>query len=318
VGGATTDVYTAGPAGVHRSVSANLGLSFSVGNVCQAAGWERIARWLTVPIADEELRNAIRNKMIRPTTVPATASDLQIEQAVVREALRLALDHHVATRPDLRGLRPAEPATARLGRSAPAPRIDWRRIGLVVGSGGPLAHAPQPVQAGLMLIDGLRPRGITSLAMDEQFLFPHLGVLATVDREAARQVLFADSLVPLGVVAAPLTDRGGRDGTELFSYVLRPRDRDGGVRRGEVRRGELVALPLATGERAQLELRPSGPRDLGAGTGVEVQALVLGGPVGVLLDGRDPDLGWPRPRLSWREDLKRWQAAVGVEREVDA
>ena len=40
--------------------------------------------------------------MIRPTTIPQTLEDLQIEQAVCREALRLAFEHHKSL---ARGLR---------------------------------------------------------------------------------------------------------------------------------------------------------------------------------------------------------------------
>ena len=42
-------------------------------------------------IDEGELRNRIKNKMIRPTTIPHLLEDLKIEQAIAREALRLAM-----------------------------------------------------------------------------------------------------------------------------------------------------------------------------------------------------------------------------------
>jgi hypothetical protein len=301
---------------VDRTVSANLGLSFSIGNVCAEVGWDHVARWLTESVPRDDLRNAIRNKMIRPTTVPQTETAVQIEQAVAREALRLALAHHVSSCGRLRGVRPEGTAAARLGRVEESETLDWRRVGLVLGSGGPLAHAPRPEQAGAVLVDGLRPRGVTSLAVDAGFLLPHLGALARRDPEAARQVLFNDCLLPLGVVVAPLASVARAEGEDLLGYVLRPRTAGRESLRGTLRAGDLVRLELGPGESGRLDLHPVGRVDVGAGRGVPLQALVVGGATGVLLDGRAPDLGWPRPALDWRRDLVAWYERLGVRAEV--
>jgi len=92
--GATTDIFSVFGDQFNRTVSANLGMSYSVSNVMTEAGVENIRRWLPTPIADHEVRNRLRNKMIRPTTIPQSREDLLLEQAVAREALRLALAHH--------------------------------------------------------------------------------------------------------------------------------------------------------------------------------------------------------------------------------
>jgi uncharacterized protein (TIGR01319 family) len=99
IGGATTDVFSVfmDPSGeriYNRTVSANLGMSYSICNVLKEAGIENIARWLPFAIEPSEVRNRLRNKMIRPTTIPHTYEDLLIEHAVSREALRLAFEHH--------------------------------------------------------------------------------------------------------------------------------------------------------------------------------------------------------------------------------
>ena len=49
-----------------------------------------ILRWVPFDMDERELRNRIKNKMIRPTTIPQTLEELVFEQAVAREALRLA------------------------------------------------------------------------------------------------------------------------------------------------------------------------------------------------------------------------------------
>jgi uncharacterized protein (TIGR01319 family) len=96
IGGATTDVFSVfrgeldGETVFNRTVSANLGMSYSISNVMAEAGIANILRWVPFPVDEVELRNRIKNKMIRPTTIPQTLDDLIIEQALCREALRLS------------------------------------------------------------------------------------------------------------------------------------------------------------------------------------------------------------------------------------
>jgi uncharacterized protein (TIGR01319 family) len=79
IGGATTDVFSVFEETFNRTVSANLGLSYSISNVLAEAGEDNIARWLPEPLPEGELRNRLRNKMIRPTTIPQTRPDLLLE-----------------------------------------------------------------------------------------------------------------------------------------------------------------------------------------------------------------------------------------------
>src|SRR5919202_3709367 len=104
IGGATTDVFSVFSGIYNRTVSANLGMSYSICNVLTEAGLANIQSWIPFSIPDAELRNRLRNKMIRPTTIPYTLEDLLIEQAVSREALRLALDHHKSLARGLTGV----------------------------------------------------------------------------------------------------------------------------------------------------------------------------------------------------------------------
>ena len=49
---------------------------------------------MTFDIDEEDLRNRIKNKMIRPTTIPQSMEELIFEQAIAKEALRLAFIQH--------------------------------------------------------------------------------------------------------------------------------------------------------------------------------------------------------------------------------
>ncbi|HZS12521.1 MAG TPA: glutamate mutase L, partial [Nitrospirales bacterium] len=103
IGGATTDVFSVFDGVFNRTVSANLGMSYSISNVLAEAGLANILRWVPFSLDEQVLRNRIKNKMIRPTTIPQTLDELQIEQAIAREALRLALEHHKTLATGLKG-----------------------------------------------------------------------------------------------------------------------------------------------------------------------------------------------------------------------
>ena len=67
-------------------------MSYSVSNVLAEAGLDQIMRWVPFDIEEADLRDRIKNKMIRPTTIPQLMQELQVEQAIAREALRLAFE----------------------------------------------------------------------------------------------------------------------------------------------------------------------------------------------------------------------------------
>src|SRR4029453_14569788 len=104
IGGATTDVFSVFDGVFNRTVSANLGMSYSISNVCAEATFPRIMRWVHLEMDERELRNRVKNKMIRPTTIPQTLEALVFEQAVAREALRLAYIQHKEFATTLKGV----------------------------------------------------------------------------------------------------------------------------------------------------------------------------------------------------------------------
>ena len=69
-------------------------MSYSISNVLAEAGMGNILRWLPFDINLADLQNRIKNKMIRPTTIPQLLEELIIEHAIAREALRLAFEQH--------------------------------------------------------------------------------------------------------------------------------------------------------------------------------------------------------------------------------
>jgi uncharacterized protein (TIGR01319 family) len=321
IGGATTDVFSdfaivasdntrpaSGAAdearAFNRTVSANLGMSYSVSNVLAEAGLPSILRWLPFDIDEGTLRDRIKNKMIRPTTIPCLMEDLKIEQALAREALRLAFVQHRALAVGLKGVQRSRTIAESLDdRSTSDSIIRMRDLDLLIGSGGVLSHAPRRSQAMMMLLDAFEPEGVTRLAVDSIFMMPHLGVLAEIHPQAAAEVFERDCLVNLGTCVSPLNR--GKDGARCFGYRLTA---DGRMRQGEVRGGEIVLEPLGPGQMADLVLEPARDIDLGAGRGHVVKAKVAGGMVGLVFDGRGRPLQVPEKNRC--EVVTRWAKAL--------
>ncbi|MCA8997904.1 MAG: glutamate mutase L [Planctomycetaceae bacterium] len=293
IGGATTDVFSVfdGPDGkpvFNRTVSANLGMSYSISNVCAEAGMANVLRWVKTDMDERELRNRVKNKMIRPTTIPQTLEALEFEQAVAREALRLAYQQHKEFATTLKGVQQQRTVGDTFSQQTSGQSIvDNMKLNLLVASGGVLSHAPKMEQTAMMLIDAFEPEGITELAKDSIFMMPHLGVLASVHPEAAMQVFERDCLIYLGTCIA--TKGTGKPGRACFRYSFTGANLK---ESGEVQVGELKTLPLGIGETAEVRLEPARGFDLGAGPGQPLSATVRGGTVGILLDGRGRPL-WP-------------------------
>src|SRR5688572_10594517 len=140
IGGATTDVFSVFQGVFNRTVSANLGMSYSVSNVMAEAGIDNILRWVPFDVNEVELRNRIKNKMIRPTTIPQTLEDLAIEQAISREALRLAFEQHKMLATGLKGIQAERTISDIMAQTeSGATLVNLADLGLLVGSGGVLS-----------------------------------------------------------------------------------------------------------------------------------------------------------------------------------
>jgi uncharacterized protein (TIGR01319 family) len=309
IGGATTDVFSVFGGVFNRTVSANLGMSYSVSNVLAEAGLENIQRWVPFPLDPDELRNRIGNKMIRPTTIPQTKEDLQIEQAIAREALRLSFVQHKEFAVELKGVqqeRTISDAFDQEGGSRSL--VKMRELDLLVGSGGVLSHAPRRVQTAWMLVDAFLPEGFTKLAVDSIFMMPQLGVLSSFHKEAATQVFDKDCMVHLGTCVAPIGPLKAPGKPCVTITGMLP---DGRSLNETIAQDELRLFPLALGEEAKLSFEPAKGFDLGAGPGKAVTQTVTGGVVGLVIDTRGRPFNLTASTAGRLEKLGRWDITKG-------
>ncbi|MFW5868058.1 MAG: glutamate mutase L [Armatimonadota bacterium] len=306
IGGATTDVFSVFEQTFNRTVSANLGMSYSISNVLAEAGIEDILRWVAAHPDPRALGNDIRNKMIRPTTIPQQLLGLMVEQAVAREALRLAFEQHKMLASELKGVQRQRDIADAFGAGGAETLVDMMALGLIVGSGGVLSHAPRRSQSAIMLIDSFEPEGITRLAVDSIFMMPQLGVLSTISEQAATEVFYRDCLIPLGTCIAPVGQRP--HGDRCVTVTVR---RGSGREKVDVASGEIRLLALGEDESARVTIEPTRHFDVGEGQGRPVDAEVAGGVVGLVIDARGRPLRLPDDDAGRVAAIRRW------ERELD-
>ncbi len=311
IGGATTDVFSVFSNIFNRTVSANLGMSYSICNVLTEAKVENIKRWLPFAVSEADLRNQLRNKMIRPTTIPQRMQDLQIEQAVSREALRLAFDHHKSLARGLTGVT-TEKNVGNIfdQKGTGATLVDLLKLDMIVGSGGVLSHAPRREQAALMMMDAYQPEGITLLTVDSIFMMPQLGILSTVHPEAATQVFERDCLVYLGSCIAPIGT--AKEGEPCVTVQFKGASH-------AVPFGSIKVLPLGfkngkdgEPEAADITISPARGFDVGEGKGKEIRKTVQGGVTGVIIDARGRPLQMPASDEARIVKLKEWLTAMNI------
>jgi len=309
IGGATTDVFSVFQGVFNRTVSANLGMSYSISNVLVEAGVDNILRWVPFHIEEHDLKNRIRNKMIRPTTIPQTLEELIIEQAIAREALRLAFEHHKTMAVGLKGVQQERTISEAFAQTMTgATLVDMMSLALLIGSGGVLSHAPRRVQSAMMMLDAFQPEGITMLTVDSIFMMPHLGVLSNVHEEAATEVFDRDCLIRLGSAIAP---KGiSKEGKPCMNLtVVLP---DGRKIEREVKFGEFFKISLGVGEKAKVVIEPDKNFDVGAGKGKRLEGEVEGGVVGVIVDCRGRPLLIPEDPEERVERLSSWIESLEV------
>jgi hypothetical protein len=224
----------------------------------------------------------------RPTTLPQTPEELSATQAAARVQLAAMLEEGVQGSLDL-----------------------------VIGAGRTIAAAPHPSQAARVLLDGIRPIGVTQLSVDAAAVLGPLGSLPDDEIREGLSLLGQDLLVPLGTA---IVCRGGEQGRVAMRVTVH---RSGWPTQSpiEVRAGQLMVVPLPRGQEAELTIEPLNGVSLGGPRrSPRIQANATGGAVGLMLDARGVPITLPKRGDDRREVLAGWrdtlmrEAASGSER----
>lgn len=251
------------------------------GTVLASGAAARVARLAGDAGEEAAVADLLQTLRARPSTLPQTPEELSATQTAARVQLAGMLEEGVVGSLDL-----------------------------LVGAGRTIAAAPRPAQAARMLLDGIRPVGVTQLAVDAAALLGSLGSLPDDEIGEGLALLGEDLLVPLGTA---VVCRGGVPGRLAMRVTVH---RSGWPSRSpiEVRSGQVQAVTLPRGQVAEITIELLGGVSLGAprrSPRIEVNAT--GGAVGLMLDARGVPVGLPKRSDDRRTVLAGWRDSMARE-----
>ena len=245
----------------------NMGVGGSASGVLNESSLANIKRWLPVKLSDNAVRNYIYNKSTYPGSLPTEEDHLEIELAIAKQALHLAALDLI---PSL------ENQIGNMGILLPA-------LEPIIGSGRILTQAPKRYQSLSVLLDGLQPTGVTTLALDQNGVLPGLGAIAEINPLMTVQAIESNTFLNLGTIVAPIGI--ARPGTPILRVRLYREDGRSITR--DIKFGSLTILPVDLGEKVSLHLRPLHRFDVGmGGPGKSGKVNAIGGTLGIVIDAR--------------------------------
>jgi hypothetical protein len=287
VGSQSTALAYADNGALVLNIYPDLGVGVSAERTLAAEGVEAFGRWLPGEPAEDAIRDFAGYKSrVAAHTVPVTADDLYAELALARAAVRAALRR------------------ARTGwpRQSAALKLD-----LIIGAGATIGQAPHPGLSAMALLDAIGPIGATTLMLDRQHIAAALGAAGYFNPLAAVQSLEGGALLTLGTAIS--ISHNARAGELVANAKLV--DDAGREAVVDVHAGAIELVALKLGQVGKLTLKPKGRSDVGFGPGRMGTHKVVGGQVGLLLDGRGRPLVTPRDPAERAERLQQWMFVLG-------
>jgi uncharacterized protein (TIGR01319 family) len=266
--GSDTTILAAGFHGEETlRVYPNLGVGGGAAGVLENSSLEEIKRWLPIKLSDNFVRDYIYNKSTYPDSIPTEQDHLEIELAIAKQALRMAALDLIPS----------------LEKQIDSMGILMPGVEPIIGAGRLLTEAPKPYQSLSVLLDGIQPTGVTTLALDQNSLLPGLGALAEINPLMTVQVIESNTFLNLGTIIAPIGL--ARPGTPILR--IRLYREDGRSLTHDIKFGSLTVLPVEMGEKVSLHLRPLHRFDIGmGGPGKSGKVNAVGGALGIIIDAR--------------------------------
>jgi len=216
MGGATTDIFSNILGNINRTVSANIGMSFSISQIMKERTIKNIMKYFPESYGEHLVRNYISNKMLNPTYIPSNQTEKNIENSVAGEGINIAWEQHIDMSYSIHHLGFLQkkvngldvcPFEEVFSRKAGDPKEEFFHlsdIDLIIGAGGVLSENKSKMDLLKIMVEGFLPHGETTLAVDKSFKSPHMGVLAELDPDTATELYRENVLDYIGKVIAPL------------------------------------------------------------------------------------------------------------------
>jgi hypothetical protein len=263
------------------SIRSDLGLGHSARSALELVGTKAISQWLTYKISPDEITNYILNKTLRPASVPATVREMELEFALTREIIRLAL---IEAREGWRDI----------PRGVILPPVDP-----IIGAGAVLTQAADPGVTAMVLLDALQPLGTVRLKSDPYGVIATLGAAAYLTPLATVQVLEAGGLLDLGTAICP--EGSTREGDAMTAHIVYP---DGRTLDKIIPKDSIRLVDLPAGQTARVTLKLA--RGLTLNGKRQVTLEMTGGAAGLIFDTRGRPLTLPTDFAKRAESLKKW------------
>lgn len=261
----------------------HLGMGEGMADVLQGSKIQEISQWLDQPVPEDEVRDYLWQRSLYPNSLASSPLELSIELAAARQILRLVMRELT--------LRDACPST---------------RFEPILMSGSVLTRTATPAQSLLAILDGIQPQGISPVILDKHGVAATLGTLAEITPLLSVQVLESSAFTNLATVVN-ITSRARRGVTVS---VARLDYSDGHTAEVEVKQGSIAVLPLPSGSKAQLYLKPVRRTEIEEVDSSAEPVLVNGGVCGVVLDARGRPLKMPADEQHRIALLKEWESLL--------
>jgi len=293
VGASATTIASAFDGEIQLGVFPEYGLGQGIRGLLENSHINEIQRWIPLEVSEDYVQDYIFNKQIYPASVPVSAEDLAIEQALARQAIRKAL------------LAAQGGFSKNIGRSGTG-MLPWFEP--IVATGSVLNKAPSVGHSLLTLLDAVQPTSITTLVLDQHNLAAPLGAAASINPYLFVQVLESSAFLSLATVITPIAKV--RPGTPILR--LKVTYESGDETSLDIKQGTLEALPIPMGEAAKLRLQPLHRSDVGmGGPGRGGSVRVVGGILGVVIDARGRPVLLPKDTTRRQDLYKKWLWTLG-------
>ncbi len=215
IGGATTDIFSCISSKINRTVSANIGMSYSLSNVMKEAGITKIIANVCGLISENDARDYISNKMLNPEYIPKTKGERILELSCAAEGIRIAWEQHIAMNMEISKMgfldrRRKQLLEHKLNPFEEVFNLTTEKdivfqlsdIKKIIGAGGVISSSASEEDIIFTLAGGFEPGGITELYVDRHFKSPHLGMLSLIDPDKASETYERETLVKVCTVVS--------------------------------------------------------------------------------------------------------------------
>jgi hypothetical protein len=299
IGGATTDIYSVYDGVFNRSLNADFGITEGILNVMKLTGVEKIMRWLPDDLSEKAVRNTIANIMVQQPK-EYTLEQGEIVHAVAREAIFLGLEKHKTIASHLKGITRGLTISGIFDQMKETTHINLMKTHKIIGKGN-LFNLKRPEISASILIDAIQPKGLTEILLDSKGFTAHLGVLSSINSEAAINLLKNDCLVRLCYCVSP----SGRSKKDEEAFTMNITENDGKILSHTIKFGDIIRIPSVSCVR-NIELTPTRKFDLSMGRGKTLNAEIFDSILGIIIDARGRPLNPSIDKYLW----SKWREAL--------